>query len=120
MVGMWGATPHAYLDLRPNYLAYWSLLEDAARRGFHALDMGRSLAGSNASAFKGQWGGVCAPVYQQVATLGAARSADNGVQRADSHRGTPGGQWVTRWWPRLPLPVASYLGPKLRHHVPFG
>ena len=120
MVGMWGATPHAYLDLRPNYLAYWSLLEDAARRGFHALDMGRSLAGSNASAFKGQWGGACAPVYQQVAAVGAIRSADNGVQRADSHRGTPGGQWVARWWPRLPLPVASYLGPKLRHHVPFG
>ena len=42
MVGMWGATPHAYLELRPNYLAYWSLLEDAARRGFHVLDMGRS------------------------------------------------------------------------------
>ena len=96
MVGMWGATPHAYLELRPNYLAYWSLLEDAARRGFDCLDMGRSLAGSNASAFKGQWGGACAPVYQQVATPGAAGSADNGVQRADSHRGTPGGQWVTR------------------------
>ena len=120
MVGMWGATPHAYLELRPNYLAYWSLIEDAARRGFHVLDMGRSLAGSNASAFKGQWGGACAPVYQQVATLGAAGSADTGVQRADRHRGTPGLQWVTRLWPRLPLPVASYLGPKLRHHVPFG
>ena len=110
----------AFLALRPNYLAYWSLLEDAARRGFHVLDMGRSLAGSNASAFKGQWGGACAPVYQQVAILGAAGSPGNGALRVDNQRGTPGGQWVTRLWPRLPLPVASYLGPKLRQHVPFG
>lgn len=120
MVGMWGATPHAYLTLRPNYLAYWSLLEDAAQRGFLTLDMGRSLAGSNASAFKGQWGGVCAPVYQQVAKLGSVGSADHSVQRVDRRHSAPGVQWVTRVWPRLPLPLASYLGPKLRHHVPFG
>ena len=120
MVGMWGATPHAYLELRPNYLAYWSLLEDAAQRGFHVLDMGRSPTGSNASAFKGQWGGACAPVYQQAAKLGAVGVADNSAQHVDRQHGPSGMRWVTRMWPRLPLPVASYLGPKLRRHVPFG
>lgn len=129
MVGMWGATLHAYLALRPNYLAYWTLLEDAARRGFDVLDMGRSPAGSNASAYKGQWGGVSAPVYQQTARLAAASSngtAPGVVQSPDALAALHGpaetapGRWVARVWPRLPLPVATYLGPKLRRHVPFG
>jgi FemAB-related protein (PEP-CTERM system-associated) len=120
MVGMWGATLHAYLELRPNYLAYWSLLEDAAQRGFRLLDMGRSPAGSNASAFKGQWGGACSPVYQQTARLDAAGSTGNGAHPDGAEHGTPGMQLVTRLWPSLPLAVASYLGPKLRRHVPFG
>lgn len=120
MVGMWGATLHAHLALRPNYLAYWSLLEDAARRGFHTLDMGRSPAGSTASAFKGQWGGVCSPVYRQAVSLGLAGSADADSVAADVRTQPSGLQFVTRVWPSLPLPVASYLGPKLRRHVPFG
>jgi hypothetical protein len=120
MLGMWGATLHAYLALRPNYLAYWSLLEDAAQRGFHTLDMGRSPAGSTASAFKGQWGGVCSPVYRQFATLGSAGSPDAGPIASGARTESSGMHLVSRVWPNLPLPVASYLGPKLRRHVPFG
>lgn len=119
MLGMWGATLHAYLELRPNYLAYWSLLEDAAQRGFAFLDMGRSPASSNASAFKGQWGGECLPVYRQQLSLGAGAGAVQG-QAADTTRPSQRMQLVTRLWPKLPLPLATYLGPKLRHHVPFG
>ncbi|MDQ3248978.1 MAG: GNAT family N-acetyltransferase, partial [Chloroflexota bacterium] len=67
--GVWGATLHEYLSLRPVYLAYWEILVDAATHGFQFLDMGRSPLDSNASAFKRQWGGVCQPIYQQVVGL---------------------------------------------------
>jgi FemAB-related protein (PEP-CTERM system-associated) len=114
--GMWGATLHEYLRLRPNYLAYWELMKYASERGFAYLDMGRSRSNSGASDFKGQWGGDCRPIYQQVAARDRAGGADSVTQRIGS--GGPM-QWVTRMWPKLPLSVASYLGPKLRRHVPF-
>lgn len=114
--GMWGATLHERLQLRPNYLVYWELLKYASEQGFAYLDMGRSRTNSGASDFKGQWGGVSQPVYQQVAVRERAGGAGSVTQRINS--GGPM-QWVMRMWPRLPFPVVSYLGPKLRRHVPF-
>jgi FemAB-related protein (PEP-CTERM system-associated) len=115
--GMWGAALPEYLPLRPVYLAYWEILHDAGNRGFHFLDMGRSPTGSNASTYKGQWGGVCRPVYQQVSILkGKGRPADDITQRLQSDGKI---QWLRQLWPRLPLPLTCYLGPKLRRHVPF-
>ena len=113
--GAWGAALRQYLAHRPVYLAYWEILNDAIVNGYHFLDMGRSPDGSNASKFKGQWGGVCKPVYQQVASLGNghAGSLAGRVESEDKF------QLVRRLWPKLPRPLAQYLGPKLRRHVPF-
>lgn len=113
--GTWGAALREHLALRPVYLAYWEILNDAIENGYDFLDMGRSPAGSNASKFKGQWGGVCRPVYQQVASLGNSHSASLTGQVESEGKF----QLVRRLWPKLPLPVALYLGPKLRRHVPF-
>jgi FemAB-related protein (PEP-CTERM system-associated) len=114
--GMWGATLREYFEQRPVYLAFWEILNDASANGYHFLDMGRSPAGSNASKYKGQWGGVSFPIYQQVARFGNADSSDSVVYQVQSDGKY---QLVTRLWPKLPLSVAQYLGPKLRHHVPF-
>lgn len=108
MFGLWGAALPQYLELRPVYLAYWEILAEAMRRDFHWLDMGRSPAGSNASKFKGQWGGTSFPIYQLVFGRPAAPPLPA------NHT------WFTRLWPKLPYPLAQYLGPKLRHHIPFG
>lgn len=116
LYGMWGASLRQYLELRPVYLAYWEILRDAVAHGYHVLDMGRSPAGSNASRFKGQWGGIARPVYQQVASLGNSRPAEGLAQQIQTDNKF---QLVRHIWPKLPLPVARYLGPKLRYHVPF-
>ncbi len=122
--GLWGATLHDYLALRPVYLAYWTILADAIAQGFRFLDMGRSPADTNTSRFKGQWGGSPVPVYQQVAPLASG-------QAATSANGRPAGamaiqvrqsglfQAFQQLWPRLPFPLAQFLGPRLRRHVPF-
>jgi FemAB-related protein (PEP-CTERM system-associated) len=113
--GMWGATLREHLKERPVYLAFWEMLCDASVNGYDFLDMGRSPAGSNASKYKGQWGGTSKPIYQQVANPikpGAEIEID-GVQDAGRY------QLFMRFWPKLPLPVVRYLGPKLRRHVPF-
>ncbi len=113
--GVWGATLHEFLELRPVYLAYWTILADSAARGFATLDMGRSPSGSSASSYKGQWATARAPVYQQSwsprgeVTTGVARQV-----QADAKL-----QLVRRWWTRLPLGVAQVAGPLLRRHIPF-
>lgn len=114
--GMWGATLRQYLELRPVYLAYWEIIRDTIANGYHFLDMGRSPAGSDASKYKGQWGGVARPIYQQVHSIGNAYSGDSIANKIQSDSKF---QLVMQLWPKLPLPVAQYLGPKLRCHVPF-
>jgi FemAB-related protein (PEP-CTERM system-associated) len=116
MIGMWGATLRDYLQLRPVYLAYWEMLADAANRGFSVLDMGRSPVNTNMSKFKGQWGGVSGPVYQQVMALGKQDSAESMATQANSSGVF---QTVRELWPKLPFAVAQFAGPKLRKHVPF-
>lgn len=116
MYGVWGASLREYLNLRPAYLAHWEILSHACLAGFHYLDMGRSPTASNASKYKGQWGGEAKPVYQQVTSFSRGPDANGIVNRAESDRGF---QLMKRLWPKLPRPVVQYLGPKLRRHVPF-
>jgi FemAB-related protein (PEP-CTERM system-associated) len=116
MYGMWGAALRETLHLRPAYLAYWTILEDAVANRYRLLDMGRSPAGSNASKFKAQWGGVSSPVYRQVAGVdGGQNGAIPGGQAQTDGRF----QLLMKLWPYVPFSVARYLGPKLRRHVPF-
>ena len=114
--GMWGAALAETLSLRPAYLALWEIMSDAIANGFSFLDMGRSPAGSNASKFKGQWGGVSAPVYQ-LTMRENARSPHNAV--ANQVQSDQRFQLFRQLWPKVPFSVACNLGPKLRWHIPF-
>ncbi len=113
--GAWGASLHEFLNLRPVYLAYWTILADACRQGFSYVDMGRSPAQSNASNFKKQWGGECVSIYQQ--SLGLDGQATSGMTERTQTDGRM--QSFMQIWPKIPYPVAQFLGPKLRRHVPF-
>ena len=114
--GMWGGTLHQYVSLRPVYLAYWHILQESLVQGYAYLDMGRSPVGSNASDYKRQWGGIARPVYQQVMAIGPEPSA---AAPASQIKTANKFQIVRQLWPKLPFPVAQYLGPKLRRHMPF-
>lgn len=113
--GVWGAALHEYLNLRPVYLAYWTILADACKRGYSYVDMGRSPAESNASNFKKQWGGERVSIYQQ--SLGLNGETVAGMTERTQSDGRM--QSFMQIWPKIPYPVAQYLGPKLRRHVPF-
>ncbi len=118
--GVWGATLHEYLNLRAVYLAYWEMLRDTAASGYEYLDMGRSPANSNTSKFKGQWGGVSRPIYQQVAAIGNDQAQETEVESIVNRVQTEAKfQRFMRVWSKLPFPVVQFLGPRLRRHVPF-
>ncbi len=114
--GLWGASLREHLELRPTYVAYWTMLEDLAHEGVAFMDMGRSPAGSNASDFKGKWGGTSAPVYQQMASVGKDGQVGTVSTRVRSDARF---QQFTRVWARLPFALHVFLGPLLRRHVPF-
>lgn len=116
MYGVWGAALHEYFNLRPVYLAYWTILTDAISNGYEFLDMGRAPLDSNASKYKGQWNGESVPVYQQAMALRGGQEAGGVATQAQKD-----GKFrlIRQVWPRLPYPVAQHLGPVLRRHVPF-
>lgn len=114
--GAWGSTLREYLELRPVYLAYWEILKDAIRRGYRMVDMGRSPAGSGASAYKKQWAGIAQPIYQQVVRVGSNGSDVSTTERVQTDARLQG---FTQLWSRLPYPVAQFLGPRLRRQIPF-
>lgn len=114
--GMWGAALHEYLKLRPAYLAIWEIMADAIAHGHTTLDMGRSPADSNASKFKGQWGGSAQPIYQQIFSEQPAES----ITSVTNQVGSDGKLALfMRLWPKLPLNITRTVGPRIRWHVPF-
>jgi FemAB-related protein (PEP-CTERM system-associated) len=114
--GAWGATLHEYLRERATYLAYWEMLNDAAMSGFEFLDMGRSPADTSVSKFKRQWGGVSRPIHQQVAAVAEDQAIESVTERVQSNTMF---KLFVRLWPKLPVSVAQFLGPRLRRQAPF-
>lgn len=118
-VGVWGATLHQYLELRPVYLAYWTIIADSVARGFDTLDMGRSPAGSNASKYKSQWATRPQPIYQQT---WSGDGASDAMPMSVAKQAQADSRFLAfrRIWPKLPLPVAEFVGPLIRRQIPFG
>jgi hypothetical protein len=117
----WASSDRAYRHLCPNNLLYWTALRDAAAQGFEQFDFGRSSVGSGTYRFKQQWGSRETQLYWQevdpmvpdserrMLALGEVppRAADE--PELDRTRA-----WAARLWQRLPVPVATWLGGRLR------
>lgn len=114
--GMWGAALGETLNLRPAYLALWEIMREGIESGFAYLDMGRSPADSNASKFKGQWGGTASPIYQTIINNENKEPTQSLTRQVQSDEQF---QLFMKIWPRLPLSLTRRLGPKLRWHIPF-
>ena len=106
----WASALAAYNRLAPNMLLYWSFIERAAREGLRMFNFGRCTPGSGTHRFKRQWGGRDEQLhwYQWSANATAATPSPDDARYA----------WGPRLWKRLPLPVASWLGPRLVRFIP--
>ncbi|MDA8165876.1 MAG: FemAB family PEP-CTERM system-associated protein [Desulfobacteraceae bacterium] len=105
----WASSLREYSRLSPNMLLYWGMLEFACERGFSAFDFGRSTPGGGTHRFKKQWGAVEVPLRWQTIPLGGRPAADPAV--------SSGRERVAGCWRRLPVPVATMLGPLVRKHI---
>lgn len=106
----WASSLREARHLCPNMLLYWSMMEWAVSQGCYVFDFGRSSVGAGTQQFKEQWGGVARALHTEYILLNGASVPDHGTTN-------PRMQFAINVWQRLPLQVASLVGPRLVVHL---
>jgi serine/alanine adding enzyme len=107
----WASSLRSARQLCPNMLLYWSMMEWAVARGITTFDFGRSSVEGGTRAFKEQWGGVGRPLHNEYVL-------SSGTQLPDQSPDSPRMRMAVDAWKRLPLGLATLLGPRLIRQVP--
>jgi serine/alanine adding enzyme len=106
----WASSLVEFKKVAPNMLLYWAFMERACREGLSVFNFGRCSPGSGTHKFKLQWGGRDETLWwYDFAPNGEAvtPSADGGAY-----------SWGPRIWKKLPLGVATVLGPRIVRSIP--
>jgi FemAB-related protein (PEP-CTERM system-associated) len=106
----WASSLYAYSKLAPNMLLYWSFMEKAIAEGVTLFNFGRCSPGVGTHRFKRQWGSR----DEQLWWYQHARSGTAATPSPDAGAYA----WGPRIWRRLPLPVATALGPWIVRSIP--
>jgi FemAB-related protein (PEP-CTERM system-associated) len=107
----WASTLRAERARCPNNLIYWEALRWAVQQGARAFDFGRSPPESGTHRFKLGWGAVEHPLaWLRLDPSGSMQVAKEGQGGGALRR-------LSRIWTRLPVPIASTLGPLLRRRL---
>jgi hypothetical protein len=85
---------------------YWEVMRRASERGYRVFDFGRSKVGTGSYAFKCNWGFKPTPLVYQF-RLAPGRSVP------DLNPLNPKFAIFVAAWKRLPLTVATQLGPSI-------
>ena len=110
----WASALRSHKAMSPNMLVYWELMDRMVGAGARLFNFGRCTKDSGTYRFKMQWGGREEPLwwYQR------ARNA-NGTGEASTPSPDHGVfALATRVWQRLPVPVASTIGPRVVRFIP--
>ena len=106
----WASALKAYNPIAPNMVLYWGFLERCAQQGVRLFNFGRCTPGSGTHRFKQQWGGRDETLWWYQYPAGAAAATPSPHD--------PRYSWGPRLWRRLPLALATALGPHVVRFVP--
>jgi len=106
----WASALRAHSRIAPNMLLYWAFMTRCAEQGIRVFNFGRCTPGSGTHRFKGQWGGRDQELHWYQWSRGGTRSTPSPAS-AKFRAGT----WV---WQRLPVTVATRLGPAIVRLIP--
>jgi FemAB-related protein (PEP-CTERM system-associated) len=106
----WASALASPPELRPNVLLYWAFMERAAIAGLRTFNFGRSTPGSGPHEFKRRWGSRDEPLWWYDL------SAHEGTTTPSPQ--DPALAWGPRLWKRLPLGLATALGPRIVRYLP--
>jgi FemAB-related protein (PEP-CTERM system-associated) len=107
----WASSLKERRDLCPNNLLYWTVIREAIRTGHTVLDFGRSTPDEGPYLFKLQWGARPEQLWWEYCLNGTAALPDQSTKN-------PRMQSAIALWKRLPLPVASFIGPYVVRSIP--
>jgi FemAB-related protein (PEP-CTERM system-associated) len=107
----WVSSRRDAFALCPNFVLYWEVIRFGCEQGYRTLDLGRSFKNAGTFEFKRQWGGAPHPLPWIFRDLGpgAPPSVDRDSSRF--HR-------LVDLWKRLPVPIATLVGPWVRRQLP--
>jgi FemAB-related protein (PEP-CTERM system-associated) len=106
----WASTLRNYNHLAPNMLLYWNFLKFAADQGYAFFDFGRSTPGESTFKFKKQWGAEPTPLYWYTFFIN-----EPAVVKSDARSSLRSRAEMV--WQKLPLPLANFLGPRIRKYI---
>lgn len=110
MENPWSSFLRSHARIRPNYLLYWAMLEYACDNGYEYFDFGRSSPEEGTYKFKEQWGAKPEPLFWQYLFVNGAPDATISTDNSKFDN-------AVRYWQKLPVPVATFLGPLIRKHI---
>lgn len=106
----WASSLREHNDKSPNNLLYMSMLRFAVCAGARVFDFGRSTPGGHTYRFKQQWGAEPRGLAWEYVGLSGALP-DQGPTNSTF-------RMAIGAWQRLPLSVATMLGPHVVRHIP--
>ena len=107
----WVSSLRRRFVINPNMVLYWTAIEDACKSGYQTLDFGRSSKDSGTFEFKRQWG--AGPVdlgWRSFSLNGGTVPTFSGAGMKET--------LMVECWKRLPVPIATALGPRVRRFIP--
>jgi FemAB-related protein (PEP-CTERM system-associated) len=106
----WASSLTDYKRMSPNMLLYWGLMQRCIQDGVQRFNFGRTTPGSGPHRFKLQWGGREEPLHWYY----PGDAEESSVPQKEQGRFA----LAARVWRRLPLAVATALGPRIVRGIP--
>jgi FemAB-related protein (PEP-CTERM system-associated) len=107
----WASSIREFNPLCANVLVYWHMLRYGIERGHHTFDFGRSTPGEGTYLFKKQWGAEPRELVWEYWTAA-------GHPVPDLSPKNPTFALAIRTWQRLPVRVATAVGPAIVRNIP--
>jgi serine/alanine adding enzyme len=107
----WASSVRDYNSLCPNHLLYWDVMETAFAAGCQVLDFGRSTPGEGTYKFKEQWGAKPVALHWEYRLV-------EGTALPNVGPANPKFRLAIGAWKKLPLAVATTLGPHIVRGIP--
>jgi serine/alanine adding enzyme len=106
----WASSLREYNRVAPNMLLYWAFMERAVNERLTLFNFGRCTPGEGTHQFKKQWGSRDETLwwYQHATRAGSTTPSPDDSAYA----------WGPRVWRRLPVTVATTIGPLLVRGIP--
>ena len=107
----WASSLREFNPLCANVQLYWEMLRFSIEHGFATFDFGRSTPGEGTYQFKKQWGAEARELVWEYWMA-------DGKPLPQLNTKNPKFELAIRAWQRLPLSVATALGPHVVRNIP--